>query len=156
MGDVHVVGGGRQILKLLAGEDIGSDKVNLGVTVLASLGGGHVDDLARATLNDDVTVLAQSGTLHREGGRGTGISRLEGDVKLYNHVSCEHENAFVRRCFRAGLYRGGRGAPLKRGERASRCGARTHSERVAWEVAGLEARGEKRCVGNSVPLQRTW
>ena len=28
---------------------IDSDKMDLGVTVLASLGGGHVDDLARAT-----------------------------------------------------------------------------------------------------------
>jgi len=28
---------------------IDGDKVDLGVTVLARLGGGHVDDLARAT-----------------------------------------------------------------------------------------------------------
>ena len=27
---------------------VNGDKVNLGVTVLASLGGGHIDDLARA------------------------------------------------------------------------------------------------------------
>lgn len=33
------------IFKLLAGEDVESDKVDLGVTVLASLGGRHVDDL---------------------------------------------------------------------------------------------------------------
>lgn len=85
------MGGGRQILELLAGEDIGGDHVDLGVTVLASLGGGHLNDLARTSLNDDVTVLAQSGTLHREGGRGTGISRLEGNVKLCNHVSYEQK-----------------------------------------------------------------
>jgi len=71
------VGGGRQILELLAGEDIDGDQVDLGVTVLASLGGRHVDDLAGATLDHDVTVLAQSRALHGEGGRRTGISRVE-------------------------------------------------------------------------------
>ena len=45
VGDVHVVGRGRDVLKLLAGEDVDGDKVDLGVTVLAGLGGGHVDDL---------------------------------------------------------------------------------------------------------------
>ena len=82
VGDVHVVGGGRQILELLASEDIEGDQVDLGVTVLASLGGGHLDDLARTALDDDVTVLPQSRALHGEGARGTGISRLEGDLVL--------------------------------------------------------------------------
>jgi len=85
VGDVHVVGGGGQILKLLASEDIDGDQVNLGVTVLASLGGGHVNDLARAVLDDDVTVLTQSRALHGVGGRGTGISRVEGNVVLVSH-----------------------------------------------------------------------
>jgi hypothetical protein len=53
-----------------------------------------------------VTVLAQSGTLHREGGRGTGISRLEGNVKLEKYVNSVRENAIQKRCFRAGLDRG--------------------------------------------------
>lgn len=83
VGDVHVVGGGRQILELLASEDIEGDQVDLGVTVLASLGGGHLDDLARTALDDDVTVLPQSRALHGEGGRGTGISRIEGDLVLF-------------------------------------------------------------------------
>lgn len=82
VGDVHVVGGGREILKLLAGEDVGGDKMNLGVTVLASLGGRHVDDLAGAALDDDVTVLAQSRALHGEGGRGTGIGGVELELVL--------------------------------------------------------------------------
>lgn len=82
MGDVHVVGGGRQILELLAGEDVDSDQVDLGVTVLASLGGGHVDNLARAALDNDVTVLAQSRALHGVGGRRAGIGRVEGDIVL--------------------------------------------------------------------------
>jgi hypothetical protein len=81
-GDVHVVGGRRQIFQLLVGEDVEGDQVNLGVTVLASLGGGHFDDLARATLDHDVAVLAQGRALHRVGGRGTGIGALEGVLML--------------------------------------------------------------------------
>lgn len=77
------MGGRGQVLELLAGEDVDGDQVDLGVTVLAGLGGGHVDDLARAVLDDDVTVLPQSGTLHRVGGRGTGIGGVERDLMLW-------------------------------------------------------------------------
>lgn len=80
VGHIHVVGGGREILHLLAGEDIDGDQVDLGVTVLASLGGGHLDDLAGATLDDDVAVLAQSRALHGEGLGGTSVSSLKGVV----------------------------------------------------------------------------
>ena len=83
MGNVHVVGGGGEILKLLGGEDIGGDQVNLGVTVLASLGGRHVNDLARTVLDHNVATLAQSRTLHGVGERGSGISRIESDIVLY-------------------------------------------------------------------------
>lgn len=82
VGDVHVVGGGGEIFVLSAGEDIGSNKMDLGVTVLASLGGRHVDNLARAALDHDETVLTQSRALHREGERRTGIGGLEGDIVL--------------------------------------------------------------------------
>ena len=73
---------------------IDGDQVDLGVTVLAGLGGRHVDDLARAawggewvcvvvtrrtrtesetlTLDDDVAVLAKGRALHGEGVRGPG------------------------------------------------------------------------------------
>ena len=78
VGDIHVVGGGRQILELLAGEDVNGDQVDLGVTVLAGLGGRHVDDLAGTALDDDVAVLSQGRTLHGVGGGGTGIGGLEG------------------------------------------------------------------------------
>lgn len=71
-----------EILELLAGEDVEGDKVDLGVAVLASLRGRHVDDLARAALDDDVTVLTQSRALHREGRRRTGVGGLEGVVML--------------------------------------------------------------------------
>ena len=80
--NVHVVGGWREIFQLLASEDVDGDQVNLGVTVLAGLGGGHFDDLAWAVLDDNVTVLPQGRALHWEGGGGTGIGALEGVLML--------------------------------------------------------------------------
>lgn len=77
------MGGGRQIFELLAGEDIEGDNVRLGVTVLSSLGGRHFDNLAGASLNDDVTVLPQSGTLHRESLGRAGLGGLEDMLVLY-------------------------------------------------------------------------
>ena len=76
--DVHVVGGRREIFQLLASEDINGDNVDLGVTVLSSLGGGHFDNLAGTSLDDNVTVLAQSRALHGEGHGRTSVRRLEG------------------------------------------------------------------------------
>ena len=75
--NVHVVGGWAQFLELLAGEDVDGDKMNLGVTMLSSLGGGHVNDLAGTTLDHNVPVLAQGGALHRKGSGGTGIGAVE-------------------------------------------------------------------------------
>lgn len=43
------------------------------MTVLARLRGGHVDDLAGTTLDDDVPVLAEGRALHGEGQRGAGV-----------------------------------------------------------------------------------
>jgi hypothetical protein len=82
VGNVHVVSRRRQILVLLAVEDVGSNEMDLGVTVLSSLGGRHVDNLAGAALDDDETVLTQSRALHGEGQRRAGIGRLEGSVVL--------------------------------------------------------------------------
>jgi hypothetical protein len=76
------VGGWGQIFQLLAGEDIESNQMDLSVAVLASLRGGHINDLAWATLDDNEAVLSQGGTLHRVGGRGTGIGRLKGVLML--------------------------------------------------------------------------
>ena len=76
------MGGWREIFELLASEDIESSDVDLGVTVLAGLRGGHIDNLAGAALDDDETVLSQGRTLHRIGGRGTGIGALEGVFML--------------------------------------------------------------------------
>jgi hypothetical protein len=54
--------------------------VDLGVTVLTSLGSGHFNDLTRSVLDDDVAVLSQSRTLHGESQRGTGLGGLEGVI----------------------------------------------------------------------------
>jgi len=82
VGDIHVVGGRAEIFKLLASEDVDGDEMDLGVTVLASLGGGHFDDLAGAVLDDNETVLPQGRALHGVGGRGAGIGALEGVLVL--------------------------------------------------------------------------
>lgn len=74
---------GREILQLLAGENIKGDQVNLGVTVLAGLGGGHLDDLARAALDDDEAVLSQGRALHGESGGGASVGALEGVLMLW-------------------------------------------------------------------------
>lgn len=91
VGDVHVVGGGAELLKLLASEDVDGDQVDLGVTVLASLGGGHVDDLARTALDDNETVLPEGRALHGERQRRTGVSRVEGVFMLRRIVSLRGE-----------------------------------------------------------------
>ena len=74
--------GGTKFFQLLASEDIKRDKMDLSVTVLASLGGGHVNDLAGTALNDDESVLPQCRALHGVGGRGTGIGALKGVLML--------------------------------------------------------------------------
>jgi hypothetical protein len=77
IGDVHVVGGRAEFFQLLVGEDVDGDQVDLGVAVLASLGGGHFDNLAGAVLDDDKTVLPQGRALDRVRLRGAGIGGLE-------------------------------------------------------------------------------
>jgi len=80
--NIHVVGGWAQLFELLAGEDIDGDKMDLGVTVLTGLGGGHVDDLARTVLDADESVLSQGRALHWVGSRSSGIGRVEGVLML--------------------------------------------------------------------------
>lgn len=83
VGHIHVVGGGAELLKLLASEDVDGNEMDLGVTVLASLGGGHVDDLARAVLDHDEAVLPQGRALDGVGGRGARIGGVEGVLMLF-------------------------------------------------------------------------
>jgi hypothetical protein len=76
------VGGRAQLLELLASEDVDGNEMDLGVAVLASLGGGHVDNLAGAALDHDEAVLAQSRALHRVRRRGAGVDGVEGNIML--------------------------------------------------------------------------
>lgn len=71
------MGGGAKFFQLLAGEDVEGNEMDLGVTVLASLGSGHADDLARAALDDNQLVLSEGRALLRGGERGTGASLSE-------------------------------------------------------------------------------
>jgi len=77
VGDIHVVGGRAQILVLLLGEDIKGDEVDLGVSVLAGLGGGHIHNLAGPALDHDESSLAQSRALHGEGIGSDALGGLE-------------------------------------------------------------------------------
>lgn len=97
VGDIHVVGGGRDILELLAGEDVNGDQVNLGVTVLASLGGRHVDNLAGAALDHNMSVLAKSRALHRVGERRASTGGLEGVLFVLLVVVVSHGECYCRR-----------------------------------------------------------
>jgi hypothetical protein len=106
VGNLHIVGGWGEIFELLVGEDIDGDQVDLCVTVLASLGGGHFDNLAWALLDDDEAVLPPGRTLHRVGGGSTSIGALEGVLMLTDSVSsC---SSHMRRGRRLRLGRGAR------------------------------------------------
>lgn len=50
------MGGRAKLLELLSCKDIDGDQVNFRVTVLSGLRGAHINDLARALLNNDVPV----------------------------------------------------------------------------------------------------
>ncbi len=82
IGNIHVVGGRAKIFELLAGEDVNGNEVDLGVTVFAGLRGTHLNDLARARLDDHEAVLTESRALHRIGGRGAGVGALKGVLML--------------------------------------------------------------------------
>lgn len=66
----------------------------LGVPVLASLGRGHLHNLARASLQHHVAVLTQGGALHRVGGGGARLSA--GEVK----IGICHDALRLERCRR--------------------------------------------------------
>lgn len=102
IGDVHVMGGGAKIFELLASEDVDSNKMNLGMTVLAGLGRAHFNDLARTALDDDESVLAEGRTLLWICSGSTGIGALEGVLVLLGKlVSIEWKKVVVRAYARA-------------------------------------------------------
>jgi len=83
VGHFHVVGGWADVFKFLAGEDVEGDHVDLGVAVLASLGGGHLNNLAWPVLDHNESSLTQGRALHGEGGRSPRISLVE--IKIIGH-----------------------------------------------------------------------
>lgn len=86
VGDIHVVGGWADILVLLAGENVDTDEIDLGVTVLAGLRGAHVDNLAGLAGNVDESILAEGRALdwvEKGGTRGGGI---EGLIFFFRHL----------------------------------------------------------------------
>jgi len=92
VGHVHVVSGWADIFVLPVGEDVEGDHVDLGVTVLAGLGGGHLHDLAGTTLDHDEAVLPESGALHGEGFRCSGISLSEIEISIISHCDLSQTN----------------------------------------------------------------
>ena len=76
------MGGRAQLFELLAGENVKSNQVDFGMAVLSSLGGGHVDNFARAILDHHESVFAQGRALHGEGGGSASIGALEGVLML--------------------------------------------------------------------------
>jgi hypothetical protein len=76
------VGGRAQLFELLASEDVNGNQVDLGVTVLARLRSGHLNNLAGTVLDNDEAVLPQGRALHGVRRRGAGIGALEGVVML--------------------------------------------------------------------------
>jgi hypothetical protein len=78
------VGRWAEIFEFLAGKDVDGDQMDLSVTVLSGLRGGHIDDLAGTVLDHNEAVLAESRALHRIGGRGASIGALEGVLMLSN------------------------------------------------------------------------
>lgn len=81
LGDVHVVGGGGKIFVLLSSEDVDSDQMDFSVTVLSSLGSGHIDDFAGESLHDDKAVLSQRRAL-----RGVGFGGTRIGLEFVRHV----------------------------------------------------------------------
>ena len=71
---------GGDFFVLLASEDIDGGDVGLGVTVLAGLGGGDINDAAREALDADVVTLLEVTGGGGEGVGGTGINVFEGFV----------------------------------------------------------------------------
>jgi hypothetical protein len=105
VGNIAIVRRRGQIFNLLVGEDIHSDEMALGMSVLAGFGGRDIYDLARAVLDDNVSVLTDRTSLHGEGLGGASIGRLEVNVMVL--VVRHDEYTFC------GGERGGKGGVLQ-------------------------------------------
>lgn len=83
------MGGRAKFFKLLASENINGDKMDLGVAMLAGLRGRHIDDLARAVLDDNKAVLPQGRALHGIGSGSASIGGIESVLMLNFVVSMD-------------------------------------------------------------------
>jgi len=70
---------------LLLTEDVEGDHVNFSVTVLASLGGGHIDDLAGFALDHNEFTLSESRALLWVGKGSSGLSSFEFVIFVIRH-----------------------------------------------------------------------
>lgn len=85
VGDIHVVGGRAHIFVLLAGEDVVSHHVSLGVTVLSGLGSGEGHDLAWLALQKNEHALLDFTSTNRDGQGGVTTTSFEIIVLLRSH-----------------------------------------------------------------------
>jgi len=100
VGHFHVVCGGADVLKLLASEDVKGDEMDLGVAVLASLGGGHLHDLARTVLDHDEAALPERRALHGESLGGSRVSLVEVVVLVVGHFAAAVRFS-LKKCYQA-------------------------------------------------------
>lgn len=70
---------------LLLTEDVEGDHVNFSVTVLASLGSGHIDDLAGFALDHDEFTLSESRALLWVSKGSSGLSSFEFVIFVIRH-----------------------------------------------------------------------
>jgi len=85
-GNIHVVCGGADIFVLLAVVKVDGDHVDFGVTVFACFGGGHLDDLAWATLHNNIAIFAERGALCGEYLGGSRLGSFKLFLKIFRHV----------------------------------------------------------------------
>jgi gamma-glutamyltranspeptidase len=74
---------GRSVFLLT--EDVEGDHVNFSVTVLASLGSGHIDDLAGFALDHDEFTLSESRALLWVSKGSSGLSSFEFVIFVIRH-----------------------------------------------------------------------
>lgn len=86
-GSVDVVTGGEGALVFVRGEDVDTGDHGLGSTVLAGLGGGETDDLARVALDHDEGAVLEATSLNLLDTGGTGISLLELIIVVLFHLA---------------------------------------------------------------------
>ena len=86
-GSINVITGGEGALVLVGSEDVNTGDHGLGSTVLASLGGGETDDLARVALDHDEGAVLEATSLNLLDAGGTGVSLLELIIVFLFHLA---------------------------------------------------------------------